>query len=54
MLVLPVRSAEWKPRVGPPMTRWAKDVSPDKVLIEYPRPQSVSLAGYAKRELLHG
>ncbi len=41
MLVLPVRSAEWKPGVGPLMTRWAKDVSPDKVLIEYPRPQMV-------------
>ena len=41
LLVLPVRSAEWKPGVGPLMTRWAKDVSPDKVLIEYPRPQMV-------------
>jgi beta-galactosidase/beta-glucuronidase len=41
LLVLPVRSAEWKLGVGPLMTRWAKDVSPDKVLIEYPRPQMV-------------
>ena len=41
LLVLPVRSAEWKPGVGPLMTRWAKDVSPDKALIEYPRPQMV-------------
>jgi hypothetical protein len=29
----------WKPAAGPLMTRWAKDVSPDKVLPEYPRPQ---------------
>jgi hypothetical protein len=29
----------WKPAKGPLMTRWAKDVSPDKVLPEYPRPQ---------------
>jgi beta-galactosidase/beta-glucuronidase len=31
--------AQWKPADGPLMTRWAKDVSPDKVLPEYPRPQ---------------
>jgi len=33
--------AEWKPAKGPLMTRWAKDVSPDKVHPEYPRPQMV-------------
>ncbi len=33
--------ADWKPAQGPLMTRWAKDVSPDKVLPEYPRPQMV-------------
>src|SRR5688572_6368992 len=32
-------SAPWQPAKGPLMTRWAKDVSPDKVLPEYPRPQ---------------
>jgi hypothetical protein len=33
--------ADWKPANGPLMTRWAKDVSPDKALPEYPRPQMV-------------
>lgn len=32
-------AADWKPAAGRLMTRWAKDVSPDKVLPEYPRPQ---------------
>jgi beta-galactosidase/beta-glucuronidase len=31
----------WKPADGPLVTRWAKDVSPEKVLPEYPRPQMV-------------
>ena len=31
----------WKPAEGPLKTRWAKDVSPDKALPEYPRPQMV-------------
>jgi beta-galactosidase/beta-glucuronidase len=31
--------AEWHPAKGPLMTRWAKDVSPDRVHPEYPRPQ---------------
>jgi beta-galactosidase/beta-glucuronidase len=30
---------DWKPAAGPLMTRWAKDVSPDDVHSEYPRPQ---------------
>lgn len=34
-------AAEWKMQKGPLVTRWAKDVSPDKVLPEYPRPQMV-------------
>jgi beta-galactosidase/beta-glucuronidase len=34
-------AGEWKPAAGPLMTRWAKDVTPDKVLPEYPRPQMV-------------
>jgi beta-galactosidase/beta-glucuronidase len=40
-LVPPAGAAEWKPAAGPLKTRWAKDVSPDKVLPEYPRPQMV-------------
>lgn len=32
---------EWAAKKGPLMTRWAKDVSPEKVLPEYPRPQMV-------------
>jgi len=31
--------AEWKPAKGPLLTRWAKEVSPDNVHPEYPRPQ---------------
>jgi hypothetical protein len=34
-------AAEWKPVEGKLMTRWAKDVSPDKAWPEYPRPQMV-------------
>jgi hypothetical protein len=30
---------EWQAAQGPLMTRWAKEVSPDKVHPEYPRPQ---------------
>src|SRR5687768_15950606 len=32
---------QWQPQKAPLMTRWAKDVSPDKVHPEYPRPQLV-------------
>ena len=32
---------DWKPAAAPLMTPWAKDVSPDKVWPEYPRPQMV-------------
>jgi hypothetical protein len=31
----------WQPAPGPLMTRWAKDVKPDHVHPEYPRPQMV-------------
>src|SRR5258708_2817034 len=31
--------ADWQPAKGPLLTRWAKDVSPDRVHPEYPRPQ---------------
>ena len=34
-------NTNWKPAAGPLMTRWAKDVSPDNALPEYPRPQLV-------------
>ena len=34
-------AAEWKPAESTLMTRWAKDVSPDSVHPEYPRPQMV-------------
>ena len=34
-------AADWKPAAGPLMTQWAKDVSPEKALPEYPRPQMV-------------
>ncbi|MCE9552693.1 MAG: beta-galactosidase [Planctomycetes bacterium] len=34
-------AAEWSPAKAPIMTPWAKDVSPDKALPEYPRPQMV-------------
>lgn len=34
-------AAEWQPKQAPLMTRWAKDVTPDKVHPEYPRPQMV-------------
>ncbi|UCC99189.1 MAG: hypothetical protein JSW66_04740 [Phycisphaerales bacterium] len=33
--------ADWEPAKGPLMTRWAKEVSPDKAHPEYPRPQMV-------------
>ncbi|EEF62803.1 glycoside hydrolase family 2 sugar binding [Pedosphaera parvula Ellin514] len=33
--------AEWKAAEGPLMTRWGKQVSPQSVLPEYPRPQMV-------------
>jgi hypothetical protein len=34
-------AADWRPAKGPLMTKWAKDVGPDKALPEYPRPQMV-------------
>ena len=39
--VLPGWGESWKPAPSPLMTRWAKDVSPDRVWPEYPRPQMV-------------
>ena len=37
----PPDEATWQPVDGPLMTRWAKEISPDNVLPEYPRPQMV-------------
>ncbi len=37
----PAPAADWQPAEVPIKTRWAKDVSPDKALPEYPRPQRV-------------
>src|SRR5262245_46904007 len=34
-------SEEYKPAAGPLLTRWAKDVSPENVHPEHPRPQFV-------------
>src|SRR5919112_4131453 len=41
LLATPARAQDWKPAAGPLMTRWAKDVKPDNVLPDYPRPQMV-------------
>ena len=41
VLAVPVFSADWKPAPGPLTTRWGKELNPDKVLPEYPRPQLV-------------
>lgn len=39
---LPLSAADWKPAPSPLMTRWGKQVSPDKTpWAEYPRPQMV-------------
>jgi len=41
LLLSALAQAAWKPADGPLMTRWAKEVSPEKVHPEYPRPQMV-------------
>jgi hypothetical protein len=38
---VPAVAADWKPADVPIKTRWAKEVSPEKVWPEYPRPQMV-------------
>ena len=45
LLVGATAAADWKPGKAPLMTRWAKDVNPDKCLPEYPRPQSAATHG---------
>jgi hypothetical protein len=37
----PAVADDWQPAKGPLMTKWAKDVTPDRVHPEYPRPQMV-------------
>src|SRR5271166_2400737 len=37
----PATDAQWQPAKGPLTTRWAKDVTPENVHSEYPRPQMV-------------
>ena len=39
MVFVVAASADWEPVEGRIMTRWAEEVSPDKPLPEYPRPQ---------------
>ncbi len=41
LVASPTPAADWQPAKGPLMTRWAKDVSPERVHPEYPRPQMV-------------
>src|SRR6266567_3560630 len=41
LLLSPLHAADWKPASGPLATRWARDVSPERVHPEYPRPQLV-------------
>lgn len=42
VLLLPTAHADdWKPAKGPLLTKWAKDVTPDKPLPDYPRPHLV-------------
>ncbi len=41
MTVSVAAADEWKPAAGPLMTRWTKDISPENVHPEYPRPQMV-------------
>jgi hypothetical protein len=41
LVTLSATRADWKPAAGPLMTQWAKDVSPEKVHPDYPRPQLV-------------
>ncbi|KPK37372.1 MAG: hypothetical protein AMJ65_14735, partial [Phycisphaerae bacterium SG8_4] len=41
LYLCPFADADWQPAKGPLMTRWGKQVSPDNVHREYPRPQMV-------------
>ncbi|MHC4335757.1 MAG: glycoside hydrolase family 2 protein, partial [Planctomycetota bacterium] len=41
LALCPAVQAQWEPAKGPLMTKWASQVSPEKVHPEYPRPQMV-------------
>jgi len=41
LIVTGFAMAEWQAKEAPLMTRWAKDVDPESVHQEYPRPQMV-------------
>src|SRR5437868_6726661 len=41
MAMQQAKGADWKKQAAPLMTRWAKDVTPENALPEYPRPQMV-------------
>jgi beta-galactosidase/beta-glucuronidase len=41
LLTAAFAQAQWAPKQGPLMTRWAADVKPDNAHAEYPRPQMV-------------
>ncbi len=41
LLAMPTVQGAWQPAQGPLKTRWTKEVSPEKALPEYPRPQMV-------------
>lgn len=41
VLLAPMLLGAWQPAQGPLMTRWANDVSPERVHPEYPRPQLI-------------
>ena len=41
LVLLPGSLLAWSPKQAPLMTRWAKDVDPEKTLPDYPRPQMV-------------
>ncbi len=40
-VAFPLHAQDWSAKEAPIMTRWAKEVSPENVLPEYPRPQMV-------------
>ncbi len=42
--VAPLAGDDWHPAAGPLMTQWAKEVTPEHVLEEYPRPTLVRTA----------
>jgi hypothetical protein len=39
LVAAPALADDWQPKQAPLMTRWAKDVDPNRTFTEYPRPQ---------------